>query len=297
MMPRLSLLSIVWLVGSIALADPVVPGFDPGPSPDTVPTIEDPALAEALRQQVFARRDDDVPLTLGELRTISRVESRGGDIASLVGLEHCDDLRLIDLAGNNIDDLGPIGKLDKLQSINISDNRVTDLAPLAGLKRLQHLEIERNQVTDLSPLAESAELRSLYAGDNSISDLTPLTGCPKLWSLDVSTNKVTSLDPLAGLSWLTTLNVANNQITDLTPLCRNDRWQLLILDGNSLSDLSPLVQHCQRDSEGERRFAPYLRLRIGDNPIPSDRLNRQSDELRQYGVKLMGPADAPAASD
>jgi Leucine-rich repeat (LRR) protein len=83
------------------------------------------------------------------------------------------------------------------------------------------------------------------------------------------------------------LDVRQNRIESLEPLAKLRELNFLLLTGNQVSDLGPLVAMCRADAEGEKRFAPYLKLYIGENPATVDGGNaEQLDELRKLGVRV-----------
>jgi hypothetical protein len=66
---------------------------------------------------------------------------------------------------------------------------------------------------------------------------------------------------------------------------------LLILSKNKIADLAPLVDACKKDAAGAKRFAPYLRLYLADNPVTSDAGKKdQIDALKAAGVRIDPPA-------
>ncbi|MEO1970265.1 MAG: hypothetical protein ABGX07_01850, partial [Pirellulaceae bacterium] len=65
----------------------------------------DKNLESVVRREVFAKRDNQEPLTEDDVKNISQVRGRGKGIKSLKGLEKCRSLALIELADNEIADL------------------------------------------------------------------------------------------------------------------------------------------------------------------------------------------------
>ena len=254
------------------------------PAPASI--FPDPSLEAAIRAEVFEKRYNDEPITAEDVRNISRVVGIGKDIKSLEGLQHCKALMLIDLADNKISDLKPVADLKRLQSVTLANNQIKDLKPLEGLTAMQLLDLSGNQVDDLAALKKMSNLRSLYVANNKLTSIEPIAGLSKIWSLDVSGNQLTDLSPVSKLGWLTTLNVAGNQIESLEPLKSLSELDMLLISGNKITDLAPLVQMCQQDAQGARRFAPYMEVYLGKNPIPDDKLAEQKKQLESFGVDI-----------
>jgi Leucine-rich repeat (LRR) protein len=135
--------------------------------PPEVSIFADKRLEDAVRQQVFAKRYTNSPLTAADVANVSTFNGNGKGITSLAGLEHCKALAAVDLAGNAITDLAPLKGLKQLQYLNVATNKLKTIVPLATLPALQYIEISENQVADLAPTY-------LFLDDNRIRDLTPL---------------------------------------------------------------------------------------------------------------------------
>ena len=97
-------------------------------------------------------------------------------------LKWCKDLRVVDLAHNDIDDIGFLGELPELRVALLGDNHISDLTPLAGLEHLEYLELFKNKVADLSPLV-GLPLLDLNIAFNSVADYSPLYKIPTLQRL------------------------------------------------------------------------------------------------------------------
>lgn len=245
----------------------------------------DKALEAAVRKEVFDKRHNDEPITAEDVKNISQVVGNKAGIKSLEGLQHCASLALIELAGNEINDLTPIAELSKLQSIDLAGNKVESLAPLAKLQRLQYLQLENNKVSDISPLAAATNMRALYLTGNAVKEISVLKNMPKLTSLYLGGNQIEDYAPVGELPWLSTLDLQNNAIKDLSFLKPLKEVRLLLLSDNKLEDLQPLVEMAKADVDGERRFAPYLRLYIKNNPL-GEKAEKQIKQLEEFGVRI-----------
>ena len=95
------------------------------------------------------------------------------------------------------------------------------------------------------------------------------------------------LGPLAKVTRLMTLNLNDNQVSDLAPLAKQTELNLLMLERNKVSDLTPLVNAAKADAEGQRRFAPFLRLYMAGNPLSEAARTTQLKALASYGVRVL----------
>ncbi|HXT60993.1 MAG TPA: leucine-rich repeat domain-containing protein, partial [Pirellulales bacterium] len=91
---------------------------------------------------------------------------------------------------------------------------------------------------------------------------------------------------LAEIKRVSLLKLSDNQIADLAPIAGCNQLGMLMLERNKLTDLAPLVAAAKADAEGEKRFAPYLRLYLADNPLSDAAKNEQLPALKGFGVRL-----------
>jgi internalin A len=252
------------------------------PADDLFP---DKNLEAVVRQYVFEKRNKPDPLVEADVVNISTIVGKGKKIANLQGLEKCKALALLDLENNDISDIDAIKELKLIQSLNLAKNKIQSIMPLAALTGIQYLEISNNQVGDLSPLSEIKALVNLYASHNQIKDLSPLAGTPKLVSLYLDGNPLENIQALSSLKNLERLDLRGTGTSDLSPLAGHTEWRYLFLNDNKITDLSVLVAAAKKDFEGQKRFAPFWRLYIGDNPL-SDAAKAQLEELKKYGTRV-----------
>jgi internalin A len=251
------------------------------------PPVPDKALDAAIKANLPHHKGDLTDQALGQLYFL---DANNKGIASLAGLEKCTNLMEVRLADNKIVDLKPLAGLKNIQSLTLTKNQVADLSPLHEMARLQYLELSDNKVTDLAPLSGLTALASLYVSGNQIADLGPVGNLTKLASLSAARNQLKDLTPVGKLTRLYTLDLHENQIVDVAPLAKLNELSLLILSKNKIADLAPLVDACKKDAAGPKRYAPYLRLYLADNPVASDAAKKdQIDALKAIGVRIDPP--------
>jgi hypothetical protein len=257
-----------------------------GPFPDK-------NLEAAVRD---ALHEDKAPLTDDKLNNLFVLEATGKDVHSLLGLEKCKNLSLIKLSKGQVADLTPLKDLTNLQSLDLSENKIADIAPLAGLTKLQFIELSHNQIASVAPLAKLVSLSALYMGHNKVADVTPLASLIKLSSLSLPHNQIKDIAPLASVTRLSTLDLSENEIKDVTPVTKQTEINLLMLEKNKISDLAPLVPWAKADAEGQKRFAPYLRLYLKGNPLSETAFTKDVPALKGFGVRIESIDPAPAVT-
>ena len=258
---------------------------DPPAEEEKAPEVSifpDKNLEDVVRQSVYEKRNTDKPITAEDVVDVSTIKGRGKEIRDLSGLEHCKSLALLDLANNQITDISQIAGLKRLQSLDLSNNDISDIGVLATVPALQYIELSHNKVKDLRPLAGLKNMSALYLGYNQIEYIYPILGLPKLASLHLSVNRITSIEGIGQLKWLSSLSLDGNQIYDLIPLDGLQNLNFLFLEYNQIQDISPLISMARSDQEGERRFAPFLKLYLKGNRVRKS----QIEKLKEYGVRI-----------
>lgn len=276
------------LVAAQKQADDKQPLSTDKPAPLQIALVEGPAFADKeLEAAVRAvLREPKVTLTEDKLKNVYVLEVDGKKIRTLAGLEKCNNLAQLKLSHNEISDLKPLKDLGNLQSLDLSNNKIVDVTPLGGLLKLQYLELSNNQIVKVDGLKTLTALSSLYLSGNKIEDIKPLAGLTRLSSLYLGHNQIQDISALAKVTRLMTLELQENQIADLKPLTKQTDLNLLLLEKNKVSDLSPLVDWAKADAEGQKRFAPFLRLYLAGNPLSEEAKSKQIEALKKYGVRI-----------
>ena len=112
-----------------------------------------------------------------------------------------------------------------------------------------------------------------------------------------SKNQLTDLGPVGKLGWLTTLDIVGNQVESLEPLTTLRELDMLLMSKNKVADLSPLVDMCRKDAEGDRRFAPYMEVYLGENPIDEKKKAEQTKTARVVRRRCLRQVDEFADGD
>ena len=163
---------------------------------NTVVEIPDPKLEQAIRQALSL--PENIPITQGQMRRLTRLSTWNSGITDLTGLEHA----------------------KSLEHLSLRNHQIHDLRPLAGLIHLELLALAMNQISDISPLVNLTNLKNLNLAQNQIMDITVLANFTKLELLNLSRNRIADFSPLANLVNLRELFIQHNLGTDFSPLQR-----------------------------------------------------------------------------
>src|SRR5690606_5662162 len=132
---------------------------------DLVLSFDDPALEAALRE---ALNLPEGPLRRSDLQRLTALAAGGRGISDLTGLEYAQNLRVLDLSGNDLTDIDALSGLTALRELYLEDNAISDLGPLSFLRDLRILDLAGNLVTDLRPLANLSLLTELNLSENGM---------------------------------------------------------------------------------------------------------------------------------
>jgi len=255
----------------------------------------DKALEAVVRKEVFAKRYNTEPLSVEDVKNISQVVGKKAGIKSLDGLQNCQAIMLIDLENNEIADLAPIKDLKQLQSVNLAGNHIESIEPMAALTGMQYLELSRNKVIDIASIKAMSNMRSLYLSDNQIKSLEPVSDLKKVWTLYAAKNPIEDFTPIGKLKWLSSVDLRSCGIKDLQFLKPLTELKYLMLADNQIADLASMVEMSDADAKGEKRFAPFLRLYVYNNPLSDAAKNEQVKQLKELGVRIETEPPVPKA--
>ncbi len=266
----------------LVLAALILAMLGPAASSRAADLFPDNNLEAVVRQYVFAKRDNNMPLVEADVQNISTIKGNGKKIANLAGLEKCVSLAALDLANNEISDLSPIKDLTNIQTITLAKNKIENIGPLANLTGLQYIDLADNQVSDLAPLAKMEKCFYLELSRNKVTNIEALAGLKGLVALYLRDNAVADIKPLANLKRLERLDLRGCGVADLSPLKGLTEWKYLMLDKNKLTDLGLLVEMAKADHAGQKRFAPFWRIYLFGNPL-ADAAKGQIEEIKKLG--------------
>jgi Leucine-rich repeat (LRR) protein len=106
--------------------------------------------------------------------------------------------------------------------------------------------------------------------------------------MSLGKNQIKDIKVLEKVTKLSVLDLRDNQVEDIGPLAKQTELKLLMIERNKIKDLKPLVDAAKTDSEGPKRFAPYLRLYVAGNPLAEATKAKQLETLKAAGVRIEG---------
>ena len=232
-------------------------------------TIPDDALAAAVRVALRIAPGD--PILPDAMARLTRLTASRKGITSLSGLDQAGLLEILDVGQNNeISDLTPLSGLTNLKVLDLADNNITAISALSGLTTLQTLDLRNNDVTNTARLSTMTHLKNLYVRGNanleSLKQLVKLTAAGTRVDItlprpvtfrdeNLAAALQTTLDALPDLAlqpgdpifpedmaMLTTFTASGQSIVNLTGLETAINLTSLTLNGNEIASLTPLVR-------------------------------------------------------
>lgn len=139
---------------------------------------------EAISEEMLGNLvSEDLQVRPGDLIELEELILADREMQNLEGIEHCQNLTVLDISGNELESIGPLASLKLLKILDLSRNRVNNLNALSDCTDLLYLNLSDNEITDITPLGELQGLVSLDLSHNYIESLEVLLELPALESL------------------------------------------------------------------------------------------------------------------
>lgn len=199
------------------------------------------------------------------------------DVFVINGVAYRYDSEELVLSNIKNDDLEKISRCQQLKSLQITGDDLTDLEPLSHMYSLESLHISSNNLEDITPIGELINLKNLSIGGSEyngmgfsgkLSDITPIENLINLESLSISDCQIEDIGAVRKLSKLTLLWIYKTPVRDISPLKELVMLEDLRLHSNNISDISVLENLKELE---------YLTL--SGNPIVLEQLDRLQKEI------------------
>ncbi len=126
-------------------------------------------FAEAVNHLFFGNLDHT--LSGSDLKNIDgELDLSDYEINDLAGIEHCINIVILNLSGNNIIKIFQLSALSRLNSLYLADNMIEDISCLNTLAELHELDLSNNQIEDISVLLELPKLKYVNILHNPVKN-------------------------------------------------------------------------------------------------------------------------------
>eukprot|EP00756_Hemistasia_phaeocysticola_P032666 Hpha_TRINITY_DN16421_c2_g8::TRINITY_DN16421_c2_g8_i1::g.159007::m.159007 len=126
---------------------------------------------------------------------LRRLNLTDNEITRIEGLESCVLLEELYLESNAISRIENIHHMRCLRRLDLGQNKLSRIEGIDRLPQLTHLSVEDNEIVSLAGVDSCPALMELYAGNNrvdSVREISLLRAAPKLIILDLSGNPMCS---------------------------------------------------------------------------------------------------------
>ena len=124
---------------------------------------------EAMNRMVFGGIEDSI--TSEDLHNIEgELDLSDCEIVDLKGIEHCRNITILNLSGNNIFKIDRLAGLELLELLYLSDNQIESIDSLAALQNIKELDVSFNSIEDISVLLKLNELVYVNIIENPVKD-------------------------------------------------------------------------------------------------------------------------------
>lgn len=222
---------------------------------ENIVKFEDVSLEKEIRKIINKSEGSIYLLDLinDDLRILNLA---GKNINSLKGIEHLLNVEILNLNDNNIDDISYLSSMKNLYSLNLDNNNIKDMSPLKNLIKLRDLKMKRNSIKDIPVFQNLSELGSIDLSENHIKDVRGISYLINLYDIDLSNNEIEDISSLATLREARRLALNCNKIKDISSIGTMNNIDRLELSNNQIEDISPL-----------KSLTKLARLDLGFNSI------------------------------
>ncbi|SDN87795.1 protein kinase domain-containing protein [Acetanaerobacterium elongatum] len=233
--------------------------FSPAVSVSSGVTFREPLIEQAVR--LMLQKQNDEPITENNLTNVTELYIFGDQV-----VRNCDEYIAVGshmaksdgmVKKGNLTTLEDLKKLKNLKILNIALENISDLTPLSNIHTLEQIDLKHNPVEDVSPLASMNSLRELYLFETRVSDLSALSGCPMLKNIDVGKTYVTSFSAFKGINNLKNLSLKQAPIKNLIGIEKFSQLEQISLSNVADGNLSSLMKLPQlRDVDLDEDLRP-----------------------------------------
>lgn len=154
----------------------------PSESKSVVVNIPDLIFEQVIREHLDMPSGEIVEKDLQELKVISADYK---DINDIAGIEYCENLEFLSLAGNPIADFTPISNLILVNTLSLRNCNINVITFLSKLVNIALLDLANCNIIDISPLTGITELTQIWLDNNEISDIKALVDNSNLGENDM----------------------------------------------------------------------------------------------------------------
>lgn len=97
------------------------------------------------------------------------------EIYNLNGVEHCTNIRGLDLSSNHIERIGHLSGLYALEKLFLSENRIEDISALRNLDNLVEVDLSFNMIDSIDDLVHLKKLQHVNVMGNPVKNMEAIS--------------------------------------------------------------------------------------------------------------------------
>ena len=136
------------------------------------------------------------------------------NVEGIIILQHCTELRYLDLRCIFIRDIDTLQYCTKLQHLDLSCTSITSIDPLQHCTILEYLDLSYTKITDIDALKYCTNLCRLSLEFTTITNIDALQYCTILGYLHIGHTYITDVTSLKYCTMLKKLYLTNNIYTE-----------------------------------------------------------------------------------
>ncbi|CAL5973453.1 leucine-rich_repeat domain-containing protein [Hexamita inflata] len=182
----------------------------------------------------------EAPMKLRDLQVcVSKVQS-------LQGIERFQQLETLVFRNNSLhrlqNEMSLLTELANLKLLNLAQNQLQEVCSFENLIKLENLDLSENKLKRINLLV-GPKLKNLDVSFNQLENADELKDCDSLEQLNIANNKITNINILNNLTNLVYFNISNNRILSIKVCLQMKSLVDIRTNQNVIQDLDELTKH------------------------------------------------------
>lgn len=158
-------------------------------------------------------------------------------LANISDLQHCVNLRFLDLAHTCVQELSAIGTCVNLRKLYLRNTGVESISALATCVELRTLDLAGTKVNSVESLRKMVKIMKLDLSSTNVSSIDPLRTLTNIRKLTLSGCPIESIQPVQLFEKLVKLDISKTRVVDLKPTEGLSRLFFLICTNCPVEDI------------------------------------------------------------
>ncbi|MFO8067320.1 MAG: DUF4153 domain-containing protein [Bacteroidales bacterium] len=189
-----------------------------------------------------------------------------------VDTEVLQNIKLLDIAQNNLHDLRGLEEFKGIKTLNASSNRIQNISNVKNVPNLETLYLQDNPVESINDIRQLKSLKSIHFSGFKFSDISALSSLSSIKALTLSRGTIQETSPLTELKELEYLDLSKTHIPSLDFIEEMTSLKYIDLSFYSGDDLEKLL------------LCPSLEVIVIPPSISKELENKLREEIPQIKI-------------